>query len=66
MLWEIDFNNLLKRGIIPIPTTGSDTDILSAAKRETKSRTVATPATAQRNELTAMGRGCPNRCACWN
>ena len=46
MLWEIDFNNLLKRGIIPIPTTGSDTDTLSAAKRETKSRTVTTPATA--------------------
>lgn len=37
MLLEIDFNNLLKRGIIPIPTTGSDTDTLSAGKRETKS-----------------------------
>ena len=34
---EIDLNNLLKRGIIPIPTTGSDTDTLSAGKRETKS-----------------------------
>lgn len=65
-LLEIYFNNLLKRGIIPIPTTGSDTDTLSAGKRETKSQTVATPATAQRNELTVMERGCPNRRACWN
>lgn len=44
MLLEIDFNVLLKQRNHPNTDRGSDKDILSAAKRKTKSPKVATPA----------------------